>query len=54
MKLGNIVWNAHYDIFGKIDKLSKNEIDNPIRGRKGNMKILRLDFITIDLDTMTP
>jgi RHS repeat-associated protein len=28
---GNIVWNVHYDIFGKIDKLSKNEIDNPIR-----------------------
>jgi RHS repeat-associated protein len=28
---GNIVWNVHYDIFGKIDKISKNEIDNPIR-----------------------
>ena len=28
---GNIVWNAHYDIFGKIDKISKNDIDNPIR-----------------------
>jgi RHS repeat-associated protein len=25
------VWNTHYDIFGKIDKISKNEIDNPIR-----------------------
>ena len=28
---GNIVWNVHYDIFGNIDKISKNEIDNPIR-----------------------
>ncbi len=25
------MWNAHYDIFGKIDKISKNDIDNPIR-----------------------
>jgi RHS repeat-associated protein len=28
---GNIVWNAHYDIFGKIDKLKINEVHNPIR-----------------------
>jgi RHS repeat-associated protein len=28
---GNIVWNVQYDIFGKIDKISKNEIANPIR-----------------------
>ena len=25
------MWNVHYNIFGKIDKISKNEIDNPIR-----------------------
>ena len=28
---GNIVWNVHYDIFGKIDKLKINEVHNPIR-----------------------
>jgi RHS repeat-associated protein len=28
---GNIVWNVHYNIFGKIDKITKNDIDNPIR-----------------------
>ena len=25
------MWNAHYDIFGKIDKLKINEVHNPIR-----------------------
>jgi RHS repeat-associated protein len=28
---GNIVWNVHYNIFGKIDKLKINEVQNPIR-----------------------